>query len=128
MKKQSLLLLACGLFVVASFSSCLWHHRHHSSITISESGDEYQLSASFDKNKSRKIQRLLDRELGRDYDASFQNECVDGEISLHDRTVFYIRSLPGRLKIVFDKSENSEESGEKIRELCEDIKDALEDN
>ena len=127
MKKQ-FLLLACGLLVVASFSSCLWRHHHHTSITISESGDEYQLSASYDKNKTRKIQRLLDRELGSDYEASFQNECVDGEISLHDRTVFYIRSLPGRLKISFDKSENSEESSDKIRELCEDIKDALEDN
>ena len=126
--KRPILVIACALLFASSFSSCFRHHRHDTSVTISDSGDEYEMCASFDENKTRKIQRLLDRELNIDLGRSGRNVHLDATITLDDRTTFYMRALPGHLRINFDKSENSGESWEKIHEVCEEIKDALSDN
>ena len=126
--RQSILVLACALFFVTSFTSCFRHRHHDTSVTISDSGDDYEMYASFDVNKTRKIQRLLDRELNLDLGSSGRNVHVDANITLDDQTTFYMRAVPGRLRIRFDKSENSGESWEKIHEVCEEIKEALTDN
>ncbi len=126
MKKQ-FFLMVCGLFFLLVFSSCLRRH-HHTSVSISESEDIYQLFASYDKNNTRKVQRLLDEDLGNNINSSFRNARIDGRIALDDKTIFYIRMFPGELKIKFDKTENSGESCIKLKEVCEDIKDLLARN
>ncbi len=127
MRKQ-ILAITCSLFLLSCFSSCIrWHHHHDTSVTISDSEDEYELSASFDEHKTRKIQRLLDRELNIDLGTSGRRTHVDATITLNDHTTFYMRALPGELRINFDKSENSEDSWIKIQGVCEEIKEALED-
>jgi hypothetical protein len=127
MKKQ-ILVITCALLVAASFSSCfIRHHHHDTSVSISDSGDEYEMCASFDENKTRKIQRLLDRELNIDIGRSGRTAHVDANITLDDHTTFYMRALPGQLRINFDKRANTEDSWEKIQDVCEEIKDALED-
>ena len=85
------------------------------------------MNASYDENKTRKIQRLLDRELNLDIGQSGRNTHVDANITLEDRTTFYMRAHPGELRISFDKRENTEDSWEKIQDVCEEIKEALED-
>jgi len=127
MKKQ-ILVITCSLVLLCSFSSCFrWHHHHDTCVSISDSGNEYEMYAYYDEAKTRKIQRLLDRELNIDIGRSGRHTHVDATITLDDQTKFYMRALPGEIRINFDKGENSEESWEKIQEVCEDIKDALED-
>lgn len=126
MKKQFLLMMCC-LFFLAVLSSC-FHRHHHTSISISDSRNIYQLYASYDKNKTHKLQRLLDEDLRDDNDWSFKNERVDETITLDDRTTFYMRLYPGELKIKLDKSENSEESCQKMKDVFEDIKYLLGEN
>ena len=127
MRKQ-ILAIACILFFVASFSSCFHHHHHNTSVTISDSGDEYEMYASYDIDKARKIQRLLDRELNVDIGRSGRHTHVDATITLDDRTTFYMQAFPGELKINFDKTRNSEDSWIRIQDVCEEIKEALERN
>jgi len=127
MKKQ-ILVIACALFFASSFSSCFRHHHHDTSITILDSGDDYELYASFDRNKTRKIQRLLNEELNVDIGRSGRHTHVDATITLDDRTTFYMQAFPGELRINFDKTRNSEDSWIRIQDVCEDIKDALEEN
>ncbi len=81
--------------------------------------------ASFDEDKTRKIQRLVDKELNIDLGPSGRNVHVDATITLDDRTTFYMRAFPGELRINFNKNENSNDSWEKIQDVCEDIKEAL---
>ena len=126
MRKQ-FLIVAASLLMVGSFSSCF--HRHHSnSVMISDYGDEYELEASYDRYKTRKIERLLDRELGDECNTSLRHKHIDGRITLYDNTTFYLRSHPGKLNIRFDRSENPEGSCNRIKALCEDIKDAIAGN
>ena len=116
------------LILAVSFSSCFRHHQHYTSVTISDSRDEYELYASYDRQRTRKIQRLLDRELNVDFNRYFNNAHVDELITLDDHTTFYMRSLPGELKIRVDKSANPGDSWVKIQNVCEDIKEALQRN
>ena len=83
--------------------------------------------ASYDRDKARKIQRLLDRELNVDIGRSGRHTHVDATITLDDRTTFYMRAFPGELRINFDKTRNSEDSWIKIQDVCEEIKEALEE-
>ncbi len=126
MKKQFPLMM-CGLFFLVALSSC-FHRYHHTSISISDSRDVYQLCASYDKNKTHKLQRLLDEDLRDDNEWSFKNSRVDETITLDDRTTFYMRLYPGELKIKLDKSENSEASCQKMKDVFEDIKYLLAGN
>ena len=126
MKKRFILKIS-GLSFIAVFSSCLRSH-HHTSVSISDSQDVYQMCAWYDKNKTRKVQRLLDEDLKDHNDMSFKNAKVDAMITLDDRTTFYMRLFPGELQIKLDKTENSGESCLKMKEVCEDIKDLLTEN
>ena len=125
MRKQIFLIVAV-LFLGIAFSSCRWGH--HTSISTWDSGDEYGMNAYYSKKKTRKVQRLLNRCLEENCNISFTRTPVDEDITLDDRTRFYLHSYPGELEIRIDKTENSGESFARIQELCEDIKELLGDD
>jgi hypothetical protein len=125
MKKQ-FLVIAFGLFLLSFFSSCF--RDHDISIYVNDSEDQYRMKAKYRKNKTHDVQRLLDEYFKENNIVSFKNSWVDEEIILDDDTKFYINLRPGKLKIQIDKTENSEESCDKIRAVCEDIKILLAEN
>ena len=125
MKKQ-LLLSASVLFLLSVFSTCF--RDHDVSIYVSDSEDVYRMKAKYRKNQTLAVQRFLDEEFRDDNIISFKNSSVDEEIILDDDTRFYINSRPGKLKIQIDKTENTEESYNKIKAVCEDIKVLLAEN
>lgn len=86
------------------------------------------MCASYDRNKTHKIQRLLDRELDIDLNNSWGTRHADRVITLDDQTTFHLRSFPGELRISVDKRENQDGSFDRIKDVCEDIKEALGKN
>ena len=86
------------------------------------------MTASYEKKKAHRVQQFLNRCLEHNNYTSFGNTRVDATITLDDRTTFYMRSFPGKLKIKLDKTENSEESYYKMKDICEDIKNILAEN
>lgn len=121
--KNYALSLVLGLMMIAGMSSC-FHHRHDMSISVSDDEDEFEMDADYGRNRSHAVQVYLDEHLlnnGRSLKTT-------GEIILDDKTTFYINSNPGQLTIRINKNENSEESCERVREICEDIKVIIEDN
>lgn len=126
MKRRSGLLL-CGLFFLVALHSCFWDN-HDTSISISDSADEYRMTALYEENKTRKIRRFLKNCFEEHNNTSFKNRHVDETITLEDRTTFYINSYPGQLKIKLNKRENSEEAYYRMKDICEDIKDMLDEN
>ena len=128
MKKVFILVAAC-VFLATIFSSCFNYHDNDVSISIQEGEEEYKLSAHFEDRKTRAVQNFI-----KEYTASGisfkrkNNNYIDATVTLDDNTRFYIKSKEGLLKIKFDKEQNSEESYEKVKAMCEGVKDLLAEN
>jgi hypothetical protein len=125
MKKHFIYTLPGFIFLVV-LSSCF--HNHNISITVSDDEDEYEMDALYRKNQTHKVRAYLNEHLLNKSVVSFKNKSMDEEITLDDNTTFYINSYPGELRIKIDKTENSAESFEKVKQVCEDLKDILADN
>jgi hypothetical protein len=127
MKKNSIL-IAAGMFLLVGLSACHVHrgNNHDLSVSVKESEDEYQFTASFDEDKTRKVQNFISNYTGED--GLFKNGGhveIDANTTLDDNAQIYIRCHPGRLKIKFDRDDNSAISYEHAKEMCEGIKDIL---
>lgn len=83
------------------------------------------MKARFDKNKMRDVERYMDDKIGRASNMSFINTRIDGAITLDDHTRIDIKKSPGRLDIKFNKDENSDEAYEKIKAMCEGLKNVV---
>ena len=112
--------------VCLAAASC-WHHDHDLSITYNDADNYYSMKANFSKAKTRLVERYMDRMLGDATSMSFVNTRIDGTFALDDHTVFYLKKYPGYIKIKLDKRQNSEKACERIRAMCEGIKDILID-
>lgn len=122
MKKGNFVLpVICCLFI-----SCWNHDGRNTSIRFSESGNYYTMEAWFHKKRTRAVETYMDGKLGRQSNMSFANTRIDGELTLDDRTTFFIKKSPGHIRIEFDRNQNSVESYHEIRSLCQGIKGVLE--
>jgi len=83
------------------------------------------MKARFDKNETGKVDQYMNDKIGDRSNMSFTNTRIDGQIALDDHTTFYIKKYPGFLEIKFNKEENSYESYEQIRVMCEGIKEVI---
>lgn len=110
--------------IVMTGISCM-HNDHDISITYSDSDNSYSMKAYFNKNSTRDVEKYMDYKIGKRSKMSFVNSRIDGTIALDDRTKFYIKKLPGILEIRLDKDENTYESYEQIRSMCQGIKNVV---
>ena len=94
------------------------------SIKHSQYDHYYEMTAKFNPEKTTKVDKYLDQELATG-DMSFTNTQMDGEITLDNKTTFYIRKSAGYLNIKFDKEKNSEEAFYKIKVVCDGINDVV---
>lgn len=78
------------------------------------------MTAKFNPDKTTAVDRWLDQELSAG-DMSFVNTQMDGEITLDDKTTFYVKKSPGYLNIKFDKEKNSKEAFVKVKSALERI-------
>lgn len=127
--KKAFILIAAGLFFVNIFSSCFNYRDNDVSISIQEDEEQYRLSARFEDRKTRAVQNYISRYTASTVNfKSRRNKYVDATVTLDDNTRFYIKSKQGLLKIKLDKEENSAESCEKIKKMCEGVKELLAEN
>ena len=122
MKKQTLLFYA---LIFVGVTSCRWHGHGNTNISYSEQDHYYSMKAWFDKNKTGKVERYMNDKIGDRSNMSFTNTRIDGQITLDDHTTFYLKKYSGFLEIKFNKEENSYESYQRIKAMCEGIKEAV---
>jgi len=67
----------------------------------------------------------MNDKIGRRNNVSFSDTRIDGRLTLDDRTTFFIKKFSGHVEIKLDKGENSPGSYERIKSLCEGIKEVL---
>jgi len=106
--------------------SCFHFNDNDTSISISETKTVYKMSAHFSRNKTKAVHEYIDRQTGKANNISFLNSEADATVMLHDKTSFYLKSLPGELEIKLDKQDNSYESFARVKEMCEGIKKVIE--
>lgn len=78
------------------------------------------MTAQFKPDKTDKVDRYLDKELATG-NITFVNSEMDADITLDDKTTFYIKKTPGYLNIKLDKEKNSEEALAKLKGVLEGI-------
>lgn len=125
--KKNTVSIVLGLVILSMMSSC-FHLHHDISISVSDDEDEYEMEADYRKNQSHAVQVYLNNHLLNNRGVSIHNGFVDDEITLDDKTTFYINTNPGELSIRINKNENSEESCERVKQICEELKQILADN
>jgi hypothetical protein len=74
------------------------------------------------------VQVYLNDHLLSNSNISIRNGFADEEVTLDDKTTFYINTHPGELNIRINKNKNSEESCERIRQACKELELILTDN
>jgi hypothetical protein len=121
MKKLSILILS---LVCISLLSCR-RFGHNTNIAYAETGHYYSMNAWFNKNKARAVDEFMNDRIGDRSNMSFVNTSIDGQITLADRTRFYIKKYPGHIEIKLDKQDNSSEAYHRIRSMCEGIKEVI---
>ncbi|HEU5166229.1 MAG TPA: hypothetical protein VFU29_11845 [Chitinophagaceae bacterium] len=121
MKKFAILLSV--LLPVITIISCSFPD---ASISIKHSQYDhyYEMTAKFNPQKTTEVDKWLDQELSAG-NMSFTNTRMDGEITLDDKTTFYVKKSPGNLYIKFDKSKNSDEAFVKVKSVCEGINEVV---
>ncbi|MEO6252815.1 MAG: hypothetical protein ABIO79_05900 [Ferruginibacter sp.] len=127
MKKHFIYTLPGFIFLIV-ITSCFHGRDHNISITTTDDEDEYEMEASYRRSQTHAVQVYLNEHLINSSIRSFKNRSIDDEITLDDKTTVYINSYPGELRIKINKTENSDESCERVREICEELKEILADN
>jgi hypothetical protein len=127
MKKYALSIILV-LMILATMPSCFHFNDHDISISVSDDDDEYEMDADYKRSQTHAVQVYLNDHLLNGHVRLRRNDHIDKEITLDDNTTFYINSNPGSLQIKIDKTENSEEQCERVRQACEDLKEILADN
>jgi len=102
-------------------------NRNNTSITITENDDTYQLAAYYNANSTGKVQRYINSAIKPNGLFASENDYMDITTTLADKTDFYIKESPGKLKIAIDKRKNSYASYLRIKKMCEGIKNVLGD-
>ena len=122
MKKQIIV-----FYVLICFLLCgCTYHQGTTSLKLSETDHYYNMEAWFYENRTDDVEAYMDEKIGRANNVSFSASRIDGRLTLGDRTTFFIKKFPGHIEIKLDKGENSPGSYQKIKSLCEGIREVLD--
>ncbi|WP_367915398.1 hypothetical protein [Leadbetterella sp. DM7] len=122
MKKLWLTVLLSPLFLMC-------RHNGHGGLHITEKVTDdlvYEFTADYPDSETGTVQNILSRHL-KDAGMSFVNAELDADMGFDNGMFFYIRSRPGFLEIVCERSKNSEENYLRIQKMCKAVKNSLED-
>src|SRR5215469_13375301 len=112
MKKRTILFYAV---MIICLSSCRWYDHGNIDISYSEWSHYYLMKAHFNRHKTRAVEEYMNDRIGDRGDMSFVNTRIDGQITLDDRTTFYIKKYPGFLEIKLDKDQNDFDSYQRVK-------------
>lgn len=94
-------------------------------VEVKDSDDSYEFYAYYPSDKTNSVEKFVNKSISPDRIYGSGDEVVDLVTTLRDRTTFHIKSRNGRIRIRVDKNENSGESLQRVREMCNGIKEIL---
>lgn len=127
--KKTILLITCVCLLAGSLSSC-WRNSmddDNLSIAVTDSDDYYKIKAEFAEDKTRKVQKYLNKNFSPNEIFASEDDHMDITTKLWGDTWIYIKSSPGKLILRLDKDKNSKESYRRVKEVAEGLKEQLTD-
>ena len=124
---KKLFLIAFSGLLICACCSCHRFHHPDLSITVTEDEDVYKMCSYFDKSKTSKVQHFMDRQLGSRNNISFVGARMDDILTMKDQTTFYIKSSPANVEIKLDKDKNLDAGYAVVKQMCEGIKQVIEE-
>ena len=115
--------ILCGLFIVGILSACSGNG--DLSISVSDSDDEYEFVAKYDKAKTQRVQDFINVKMAPA--TSVKGDHVDITTKLDDNTEFKLEEDEGRLRILLDKDANTDASYHRIKSMCEGVKRIIQE-
>jgi len=97
------------------------------SITVIKTDEGYNFKAVYPEQKTRKVIGYIEGALAKDDIFGGEDDRKNGEISLAEGNMFYLKAEPGLIVIDFKKQKNSYASYKKMEDLCMGIKEILQD-
>lgn len=116
--------LMLALFAVWASGCNIGNKSNSQSISITNSAEGYNFRASYPEGKSKSVVAYIEGALkdNRIFDAGAKKNA---EIVLGDGSRFFLKAYPGFIEIDFKKDKNSFTGYQKLKELCEGVKDTL---
>jgi hypothetical protein len=94
-------------------------------ITMNENDRSYKFSASYNEEATERVRTYINNCMKPAVIVTPGNDYMDITTMLPDKTEFYVKESPGRLKIELDKRKNSFSSYLRIKRVCEGVKNLL---
>jgi hypothetical protein len=125
--KTSVLFAAFSIVALSIFLVCARFEvfNHDISISVSEDEDNYTFSAQYNRVNTGVVEHYINTCISPDRLGNSENDYIDANTSLPDKTQFYVKESPGQLKIKLDKRKNSMASYYRIKKMCDGIKGLL---
>ena len=119
--------IALILLCHCALQSCFHHNNHDTKISVDESTGTYKFSASFPEDETGKVHRLINKTISPNGLFASANDYMDVTTTLEDKTTFAVEASPGIIRIKIDREGNSPASYDRIKEMCEKIKNTLKE-
>ncbi len=120
--------LFAGGFFLVTMRRVFGYDSDNISIQVRESEKKYRFYASYQRYKTKRIQRYMDEELNHNKKL-FRYARIDADMRLDNNIFVHVKSRPGLLVIDLDKTRNDSMAYYKIKDFGERIKQKLgEDN
>lgn len=104
--------------LMSVLTSCWNSHDIH--IKVEDSKDIYKFSASFNRNRTPYVERVINKFIAPTHVES--DNGLDFTTTLDDRTELDIESSPGNVMIKMDKNGHNQASYLRVKSMCEAIK------
>lgn len=111
-----------GLFFIGTLSACSGNG--DMSISVTDSDDEYEFVAKYDKAKTQRVQDFINVKMAPA--TSVKGDHIDITTKLNDNTEFELEEYEGKVRIKLDKGANSEASYHRVKAMCEGVKQIIQ--
>ncbi len=93
------------------------------SYSVTDSEKQFKIKADYPAANYDEVCAYLEDQLGPYTNLSFGNTEIDGQVVLDNRVSFYLVTAPGKLRITFNKRENSLRIYEQFRQMGNELRD-----
>lgn len=105
-------------------SSCFHHH----DVSVSISDDEDEMKASYQRKQTHTVRVFVDEHLVANSMVSVKKGSKDKQITLNNKSKFYVNAGPREIRIHIHDRKNAEELRGLIKDIREELDEILEDN